>query len=226
MNKESIEILEQNEMQLKNLKRNECYCLVEISNFQFVKNFNEFVSSSIDFNLLETDDVIISKSENENKILWNYRESIPLAEKKEEFIIPHDISIPLNNISKFVFTTTKIIKKYNKSCKVINFGHLGDNNLHFNVLINKFSSNKKNQIRKSINRIVFDNVKKYGGVISAEHGIGQLRRSELKIQKDISEIKIMKKIKKLFDPANILNQGKSYLIQKTFINFVCFFTIQ
>ncbi len=208
MNKESIEILEQNEMKLKNLKRNQCYCLVEISNFQFIKNFNEFVSSSIDFNLLETDDVIISKSENENRILWNYRESIPLAEKKEKFIIPHDISIPLKNISKFVFTTTKIIKKYNKYSKIINFGHLGDNNLHFNILINEFSSKRKRQICKSINRIVFDNVKKYGGVISAEHGIGQLRKSELKIQKDISEIRIMKKIKKLFDPANILNQGK------------------
>ena len=67
---------------------------------------------------------------------------------------------------------------------------------------------KKKQICKSINRIVFDNVKRFAGAISAEHGIGQLRRKELRIQKDSSEINIMKKIKKVLDPKNILNQGK------------------
>lgn len=208
MNKESIEILEKNEVKVKNLKKNECYCLVEFSNFQTIKNFNDFVCSKINHNILNTDDVIISKSEQENKTFWNYRESIPLAEKKENFIIPHDISIPLKNIEDFISSTTKSIKKYKKHSSIINFGHLGDNNLHFNVLINKHSENQKKKIIKSINRIIFDNVKKFEGAISAEHGIGQLRKKELKIHKTNSEINIMKKIKKVFDPNNILNQGK------------------
>tara|TARA_X000000950_G_scaffold41587_1_gene45574 strand:- start:1651 stop:3042 length:1392 start_codon:yes stop_codon:yes gene_type:complete len=208
MNKESIEILEKNEVKVKNLKKNECYCLVEFSNFQTIKNFNDFVCSKINHNILNTDDVIISKSEQENKTFWNYRESIPLAEKKENFIIPHDISIPLKNIEDFISSTTKSIKKYKKHSSIINFGHLGDNNLHFNVLINKHSENQKKKIIKSINRIIFDNVKKFEGAISAEHGIGQLRKKELKIHKTNSEINIMKKIKRVFDPNNILNQGK------------------
>ena len=143
MNKESIEILDKNEIKVKNLKKNECYCLVEISNFQIIKNFNDFVCSKINYNILNTDDVIISKSEQENKTFWNYRESIPLAEKKENFIIPHDISIPLKNIGDFISSTTKSIKKYKKHSTIINFGHLGDNNLHFNVLINRYSENQK-----------------------------------------------------------------------------------
>ena len=75
-------------------------------------------------------------------------------------------------------------------------------------MINRYSENQKKKITKSINRIIFDNVKKFEGAISAEHGIGQLRKKELKIHKTDSEINIMKKIKKVFDPNNILNQGK------------------
>ena len=80
--------------------------------------------------------LIISKSESENKKLWSYRESIPLAEK-EKFIIAHDISIPLKNIEEFVKQTTKKIKNFKKNSEIINFGHLGDNNLHFNVLMKR-----------------------------------------------------------------------------------------
>ena len=88
------------------------------------------------------------------------------------------------------------------------FGHLGDNNLHFNVLIDKSSLEKKNNSRKKINEIVFRNVNKFNGAISAEHGIGQLRKKELKKHKSIQEINKMKSIKKIFDPNNILNPGK------------------
>ena len=161
-------------------------------------------------NNLDTDDLILSKSDNENKKLWNYRESIPLAERKEDFIIPHDISIPLTNISEFVKKTTKCIKEYLDGSKIINFGHLGDNNLHFNVLINEQQNLSRKSICNSINKIVFDNVKIFGGAISAEHGIGQLRKAELKRNKEVFELNKMKDIKKIFDPQNILNPGKVF----------------
>ena len=83
MNKESIEILEKNEMKLEKLKKDECYCLVEISNFNNFEKFNNFIISKIPLRDINTDDLIISKSESENKRLWKYRESIPLAEKKD-----------------------------------------------------------------------------------------------------------------------------------------------
>ncbi len=208
MNKESIQILEKNEMKLENLHRNECYCLVEISNFMNIKNFQSFIASNINLKNLETNDLIIAKSESENKKLWSYRESIPLAERKEKFIIPHDISIPLTKIKNFVKKTSIEIKKFEKNSEIINFGHLGDNNLHFNVLINSLNSHSKKFMIKSINRIVFDNVNKFGGVISAEHGIGQLRKSELKLHKNQEEINKMRVLKSIFDPNNILNPGK------------------
>jgi FAD/FMN-containing dehydrogenase len=208
MNKTSIEILEKNEMKLDNLKKNECYCLVEISNTIGIKDFQNFITSNINFEKLKTDDLIISKSEFENKKLWSYRESIPLAERKENFIIPHDISIPITEIEKFVYETTVEIKKFENNFKIINFGHLGDNNLHFNVLVNNNCSKPKKIIIHTINRIVFSNVNKFGGAISAEHGIGQLRVKELRNHKTKEEIKKMKMIKKIFDPNNILNPGK------------------
>ena len=208
MNKTSIEILEKNEMKLDNLKKNECYCLVEISNTIGMKDFQNFITSNINFERLKTDDLIISKSEFENKKLWTYRESIPLAERKENFIIPHDISIPITEIEKFVNETTDEIKKFENNFKIINFGHLGDNNLHFNVLVNNNCSKPKRIITHTINRIVFSNVNKFGGAISAEHGIGQLRVKELKNHKTKEEIEKMKMIKKIFDPNNILNPGK------------------
>ncbi len=210
MNKESIEILEKHECKLANLKKNDYYCLVELSNFQQIDNFNNFIFSKIDLKNVHTDDFILSKSNAENKKLWNYRESIPLAERKENLIIPHDISIPLKNISKFVVETTKEIKKFENSSYIINFGHLGDNNLHYNVLIENHQKVSKKIISKAINRIVFDSVNKFGGAISAEHGIGQLRKKELLRHKNSFEIKKMKSIKKLFDPKNILNPGKVF----------------
>jgi len=209
MNKESINILEKNEIKLENIKKNECYCLVEISNFHNINNFGDFVASKINSQDLNTDDLIISKSESENKRLWNYRESIPLAEKKENFVIPHDVSIPLENIDSFVSETSNQIEKIEKSSIIINFGHLGDNNLHYNVLIQRQERKyNRNLIKRKINRVVFDCVKRFSGAISAEHGIGQLRKNELKKHKNKNEINKMRLIKKLFDPNNILNPGK------------------
>ena len=87
---------------------------------------------------------------------------------------------------------------------------MGDNNLHFNVLINEQKNLSRKSICKSINKIVFDNVKIFGGAISAEHGIGQLRKAELKRNKEVFELNKMKDIKKIFDPQNILNPGKVF----------------
>jgi len=208
MNKESIEILEKNEMKLEKLKKGECYCLIEISNFNNLEKFSNFIISNIPLEDINSDDLIISKSDSENKKLWKYRESIPLAEKKEGFIIPHDISIPLVSIDSFVKQTSKNLKKILNGIKIINFGHLGDNNLHFNVLISQKQKYNKRQIIKMVNTIVYDGVNFFGGSISAEHGIGQLRRKELKNHKKQDEIRKMKDIKNIFDPNNILNPGK------------------
>ena len=75
--------------------------------------------------------LIIAKSEYENKNFWQIREEIPLAEKLLKNVIQHDVSLPLNNIENFIYQSSESLKKYNKNISIVNFGHLGDNNLTF-----------------------------------------------------------------------------------------------
>ena len=209
MNKKSISIIKEIEIKF-DVKNYEFFCLVEISNFQGIENFYEYIVDRLKKINYSEIDMIISKSESENQKIWNIRESIPIEEKKHGYIIKHDISIPLEKMEEFIINTENQIKKYDNKAEVINFGHLGDNNLHYNVMIkdpNKVQQ-KKTEIR--INEIIFNNVRKCKGSISAEHGIGQLRKKDLLKFRGGNEIKKMKLIKNAFDPNNIFNPGKIF----------------
>ena len=147
----------------------------------------------------------------ENKNFWQIREEIPLAEKLLENVIQHDVSLPLNNIENFIFESSKALKKFNPNISIINFGHLGDNNLHFNVCIDKDLSRKEYEdFKNKVNKIIFSYVKKLKGSISAEHGIGLLKRDDFLKTKNNLEIELMKNIKKVLDPKGILNQNKIF----------------
>ncbi len=208
MNYKSLKILER--LGFKIDFKKEFYCLVELSNFQDIPNFEFYIMNKIEKLQIDLDDVIMAKNEQENISFWNMRESIPLAEKKEEFVIKHDVSIPLENMSNFINKTDAILKK-KFSAQIINFGHIGDNNLHYNVSISK-NVNKETdkEIVKKVNDIVFSNTTKFGGAISAEHGIGQLRKNDLKKYKSKFELEQMISIKKIFDPFGIFNPGKVF----------------
>ncbi len=194
MNKFSVNLTKKLDNKLKFPFSGEYYCLIELTNFLDIKNFNDFIIdkfSEISFKKMK---VIIAKSESENKVFWRIREEIPLAEKLLKNVIQHDVSLPLNLIDKFIEKRVALhLKKLDPKISIINFGHLGDNNLHFNVFVDKILDNKEYQkILKNINKIVFSNVMKFNGSISAEHGIGQLRRKELK------SLRVMTKLKKWF----------------------------
>ena len=108
----------------------------------------------------------------------------------------------MNNIENFINESTYSLRSFYQNISIINFGHLGDNNLHFNVCMDEnLNKSQYQSFKKNVNKIIFSSVKKFNGSISAEHGIGQLRKKELKNYKSPEEIKRMKKIKK-------------YLIQK------------
>ena len=97
--------------------------------------------------------VILTKNEQENIKFWNIRESIPLAEKKENFVIKHDVSIPLERMEQFINETDQKLKK-NFSAEIINFGHIGDNNLHYNVSVSKnMKPNEEKRVLKKVNDI-------------------------------------------------------------------------
>ena len=208
MNKKSLEILKKIGIEFRITK--EYYCLIELSNFQDIQNFQDYIMDKIANINLNLEDVILTKNEQENIKFWNIRESIPLAEKKENFVIKHDVSIPLERMEQFINETDQKLKK-NFSAEIINFGHIGDNNLHYNVSVSKnMKPNEENRVLKKVNDIVYSHTTKFGGSISAEHGIGQLRKDDLKKYKSRFELEKMKSIKKIFDPFDIFNPGKIF----------------
>ena len=208
MNKKSLEILKKIGIEFRITK--EYYCLIELSNFQDIQNFQDYIMDKIANINLNLEDVILTKNEQENIKFWNIRESIPLAEKKENFVIKHDVSIPLERMEQFINETDQKLKK-NFSAEIINFGHIGDNNLHYNVSVSKnMKPIEEKIVLKKVNDIVYSHTTKFGGSISAEHGIGQLRKDDLKKYKSRFELEKMKSIKKIFDPFDIFNPGKIF----------------
>ena len=131
------------------------------------------------------------------------------AQKPEGGSIKHDISVPINNVSKFIDSASKCVKKFIPSSRVVAFGHIGDGNIHFNIS-QPLKQDKNEFLNKwnDVNKLVFDIVESLNGSFSAEHGIGKLKRKELQTYNPKIEIDLMKSIKSTFDPNNILNPGK------------------
>ena len=156
-------------------------------------------------------DIIIPSSiEQENKI-WKFRDDLVEAYKMEGKIVTNDISIPLDKMDIFFSTAASHLSKIPMEIKLHPFGHLGDNNIHFNmVLPNIEDLNSYHKIRDDIYLYINDLVESYGGSFSAEHGIGQIKKDSLLKYKSASEIDMMKNIKKIFDPKKILNKGKIF----------------
>ena len=211
INNEAMELVIEKNNKKRILKKNNFYCLIELSNFTCNVDFFGRIEDFFFKSLKNSEDFIFSKSYEENKQLWDYRELIPIAETKVEFCINHDISIPLDKIGSFIKKTEKEVSLIDKCFKIINFGHIGDNNLHYNIFSADKKKNKKLRQKQSIlNKIIFENVNYHGGTFSAEHGVGQLRIEELKRYKTSFEVEQMRKIKKIFDPKNILNPNKLF----------------
>ena len=154
-------------------------------------------------------DGVIAESTQQRKDLWLLRGGLNEAQKPEGGSIKHDISIPINNVSTFINDATYSVEKFIPESRVVAFGHIGDGNIHFNIS-QPIKSNKEDFLKKweSVNKIVFDIVNDLDGSFSAEHGIGKLKREELKFYNPEIEINLMKSIKNTFDPNNILNPGK------------------
>jgi FAD/FMN-containing dehydrogenase len=142
--------------------------------------------------------------------LWHIRESIPLAQAEEGLNIKHDISIPVSSIPAFVAETDALLAREIAGVRLVNFGHLGDGNLHYNVQAPENIDTKaflKNE-EERINTLVYDAVEKFGGSFSAEHGVGSLKVDKLEKHKSPVALEMMRAIKRGLDPKNILNPGR------------------
>jgi len=154
-------------------------------------------------------DAVISRSLSDCAALWQLRESIPEAQARTGGNVKHDISLPLGSMDRFVTETEQALHALCPELQVLVFGHLGDGNLHFNVGTREGSPvSMAFQREEQINDIVYAGVGRYGGSISAEHGLGQLRRTLAQRVKQPLELEMMRGIKRALDPQGLLNPGK------------------
>lgn len=153
-------------------------------------------------------DGVISQSDVQQKTFWRYREDI--SESLAPFSpYKNDIAVAISKVPPFMDDLEKILSQAYPTWEVVWFGHIGDGNLHINILRPQGMSKEEfvQECRK-VDVLVFETVKKYQGSISAEHGVGLTKKSFLHYTRSAAEIELMKGIKKVFDPDNIMNPGK------------------
>ncbi|UCV29893.1 FAD-binding oxidoreductase [Ferribacterium limneticum] len=157
----------------------------------------------------EVNDGVVAQSEIQAKKLWALRENISEAQKIEGISIKHDISVPVSSIPEFLATADAALAKAFPGIRVVAFGHVGDGNLHYNL--SKADAHDNAAFIASqpeVNRLVHDTVHALNGSISAEHGIGQLKRDEIRRYKSPVEMALMRSIKQALDPRGLMNPGK------------------
>ncbi|MBL8360657.1 MAG: FAD-binding oxidoreductase [Rubrivivax sp.] len=155
-------------------------------------------------------DASVAGSLAQSHAMWHVRESIPLAQSEEGLNIKHDIALPVSAIPEFVASTDAALARHVPGVRLVNFGHLGDGNLHYNVQAPAgvdaacFLAEEED----AVNRIVYDAVCARGGSISAEHGVGVLKVDELVARKPAVALGLMGRIKAALDPQRVMNPGR------------------
>jgi FAD/FMN-containing dehydrogenase len=154
------------------------------------------------------DDAVIAANLSQRAAFWKLRDEMSAAQKPEGGSIKHDISVPVAAVPAFIEQANEAVVKLIPGSRPVPFGHLGDGNIHYNVS-QPIGGNEDFLARwHEVNEVVFAIVLQLGGSISAEHGIGVLKRDELPGVKDKVAIELMRGIKAMLDPQGIMNPGK------------------
>ena len=143
---------------------------------------------------------VIAKSEGERQALWAIRETVPEAQFSN---VKHDVSVAVSRVPELIASAEAALQKAFPGTPIFCFGHVGDGNLHYNVGDAALMAR-----RPEVNRVVYDAVAALGGSISAEHGLGQLKRDEITRHKDPLELELMRALKRTLDPKGLMNPGK------------------
>jgi FAD/FMN-containing dehydrogenase len=215
-------------------QRHAQYVLIELSSHEDAAHTQHvlevLLQQALEQHLVQ--DAVVAQSEAQGKALWQLRELISQAQALEGHNIKHDISLPISNIAAFVQNTDALLQQQFAGVRMVTFGHLGDGNLHYNCSAPDFgkrnihahfeakmaenphencaiTSDQAFLVHQpAIYALVHDQVHRYGGSFSAEHGVGQLKRGELLRYKDPVELQLMRVIKTALDPLNLFNPGK------------------
>lgn len=154
-------------------------------------------------------DAALARSDSQRAALWTLRESLSDIQKREGGSIKHDVSVPVSAMAAFIARASEAVEREIPGIRPVPFGHIGDGNVHFNL--SQPEGMDKDEYLAQWDRmagIVHSIVREMGGSISAEHGVGRMKRDEIAATKDPVEIEMMQTLKHAFDPAGILNPGK------------------
>jgi len=187
------------------------YVLLELSDLESEAHARTLFESLMEDALARgvIDDAAVAESVAQSRDFWNLREHIPLAQADEGKNIKHDIAVPISRIADFIDVTDRALAAAYPNTRMVTFGHLGDGNLHYNVSPPEGHAHEDFLANQDgINRIVYDSVHAHGGSISAEHGIGQLKREDNARYKSAVELATMRAIKQALDPRGLMNPGK------------------
>jgi FAD/FMN-containing dehydrogenase len=154
-------------------------------------------------------DGVTAQSETQRRELWALRENMSESQKFEGGSIKHDISVPVSKLPQFIAEATTAVEAFQPGVRICCFGHMGDGNMHFNVS-QPIGMDKEAYLAKwhDMNRVVHDIVMRLNGSFSAEHGIGVLKREDMQRYKSAVELDVMRSLKHMLDPKNILNPGR------------------
>jgi FAD/FMN-containing dehydrogenase len=155
-------------------------------------------------------DAVVAENLTQAHQLWHIRENIPLAQAEEGLNIKHDISVPISRIPEFVAYADDLLVREIPGVRLVNFGHLGDGNLHYNVQAPAEGDGKAflRDEEKRVNHLVYEAVARFGGSFSAEHGIGELKVATLEAYQSPVALSMMRSIKQALDPRGLLNPGR------------------
>ena len=141
---------------------------------------------------------------------WKLRKNISEAQKREGISIKHDVSVPVSLVAEFISRTDAALHKAFPGIRIVAFGHMGDGNIHYNISMSDADRNRTfiADQEAAVNRLVYAVVSELNGSISAEHGVGQLKRIILREHKDPLELELMRSVKQALDPHGLMNPGK------------------
>lgn len=191
-----------------------CYQLIELTGQRTDGSLRTGLEEVLEAAMTDGDvlDAVIAESEAQANGLWHTRESLSEAQKYEGGSIKHDVAVPVSKVAEFMVEATKACEQQLDGLRVVAFGHVGDGNIHFNMNqpAKGWTKPEFMKLGARFNRLVHDIVTDMGGSISAEHGIGRIKKEELAHYHDPLEIEMMRKLKAQLDPNGIMNPGKIF----------------
>lgn len=191
------------------VKKHRWYLLIQLSDVlksPLQENLREVLTSftSLDIDFQFATDALMAER------WWKLRRNISEAQKRDGLSIKHDVSVPTSQIAQFLLHADASLKSAYPDVRILAFGHMGDGNIHYNISISDRSKNKLFILHQesSVNKLVYEVIRDLGGSISAEHGLGQLKRDTIREYKQPLELELMRNIKHTLDPQGLMNPGK------------------